>query len=161
MATGTTTSPASVVIDANVVIAICAKEPDKVANAEAKIKEYAGKGCRFYAPGVIVSECLFVFCKKVKASVLTQAEHSNALQAFIKLMNIVNPPPLGDKALIKRADEIRGGLTCKRTTDAIYLALAEELGRADATEVVTFDDGLRTQAAANSLKPQVVVLPTA
>jgi hypothetical protein len=39
-----------------VVIALCAKEPDKLANAETKMKEYAGKGCVFYAPGAIIAE---------------------------------------------------------------------------------------------------------
>jgi hypothetical protein len=50
MASGTTTSPVAVVIDATVVIALCANEADKLANAEAKIKEYSGKGCTFFMP---------------------------------------------------------------------------------------------------------------
>ena len=160
MATGTMTSPTSVVIDATVVIALCTNEPDKVANADAKIKEYAGKGCKFYAPGVIVGECLYVFCNKLADGKITLAEHTSALTAFIKFMAIVDPPPSGDKALIKRAEEIRRGLACRRSADGIYLALAEELDKAAATEVVTFDSGMSSQATASSLSPPVVVLPT-
>ena len=155
-----TTSPSSVVIDANVAIALCAKEADKLANAEAKMRDYATKGCRFYAPGVFVGECLFVFCRKLKDGVLTLTEHDSALQAFISLMRAVNPPPFGDKSLIKRADETRGNLGCSRSADGIYLALAEELGKDSATEVLTFDHGMQAQAVASSIGPLVVVLPT-
>ena len=86
MASGTLTNPPSVVIDATVAIALCAKETDKLANLEAKMKEYAMKGCRFFAPGVIVAECLFVFCRKLKDGVITIAEHGLALQAFIGII---------------------------------------------------------------------------
>ena len=34
MASGAMTNPASVIVDANVLIALCAKEADKLANAE-------------------------------------------------------------------------------------------------------------------------------
>ena len=108
MASGTTLSPISVVIDANVAIAICAKEPDKLARAEAKIKEYAGKGCNFYAPGVMVAECLYVFCRKLKDGVLTPTEHTSVVLRFISMMGAIGPPPTGDRSLIKRAEEFRG-----------------------------------------------------
>ena len=39
MASATMTDPPSVVIDANVAIAICVKEPDKFVNAVAKVGE--------------------------------------------------------------------------------------------------------------------------
>jgi len=96
MASWTTTSPVSVVIDANVVIALCAGEPDKLANAKAKIEEYSGKGCNFYAPGVIIAECLFVFCRKLSDGVLTPVEHSSAVLGLMKLMRKINPPPKGN-----------------------------------------------------------------
>ncbi len=67
MASGLTSSPVAVVVDASVVIAICAKEADKLANAEAKIEDYARQGCEFFAPAVIVAECLYVLCRKSKA----------------------------------------------------------------------------------------------
>jgi predicted nucleic acid-binding protein len=158
MASGTT-SPVSVVIDANVVIALCAKEADKLANAEAKLKEYSVNGCRFYAPGVLIAECLFVFCRKLKDGVFSYADHSAAVLAFIKMMALINPPPNGDINLIKRAEEIRSSLGCSRSADGIYLALAEELSKVSSTEVVTFDNGMQSQATASSLASSVVVLP--
>jgi hypothetical protein len=75
-------------------------------------------------------------------------------------MSHVNPPPTGDRALIKRAEEIRGGLGCSRSADGIYLALAEELTKESATEVVTFDNGMKAQATANNSRVPVIVLPT-
>jgi predicted nucleic acid-binding protein len=155
-----TPSPVAVVVDANVAIAICAKEADKLTNAETKIAEYAKNGVQFFAPGVIVGECLYVFCKKLRDGVLTTAEHANAIQAFITLMASIQPPPCGDKGLIKRAEEMRGGLACGRSADGIYLALAEELTKNGVTEIVTFDTGMRGQATANSLSSHVEVLPT-
>ena len=160
MASGSTTSPTSVVIDASVVIALCAKEPDKLANAATKMKEYVNNGCVFYAPGTVIAECLYVFCKKLSAGKLTAAEHSSAVLNLITMMGQILPPPTGDKTLVKRAEEIRGSLACTRSADGIYLALAEELHKAASTEVVTFDGAMKAQATACSLSPQVVVLPT-
>ena len=159
MASGTTTSPASVVIDANVVIAICAKEADKLAIAEAKVKEYSTSGCRFFAPGVLFAECLFVFCRKLKDGVFSNADHTGAMLAFIKMMANINPPPNGDANLVMRAEEIRSSLGCSRSADGIYLALAEKLSKVSSTEVVTFDTGMQSQATASRLAPAVVVLP--
>ncbi len=158
--TSQSTSPASVVIDANVVIALCAKEADKLAAAEAKMKEYAQRGCEIYAPGVIVAECLFVLCNKLRDSVLTAAEHSIAVQGLIALMAAVKPPPNGDADLIGTAEAIRGNLTCKRSADGIYLALASHLNAISSTEIVTFDQGIASQATSSSLGLTVVVLPT-
>ncbi|HLN30571.1 MAG TPA: PIN domain-containing protein [Gemmataceae bacterium] len=155
-----TTSPVSVVIDANVVIALCSKEPDKLANAEAKMMEYASEGCNFYAPGVIIAECLYVLCRKLNDGVLTPAEHSSAVLGFITLMAAINPPPMGDKSLVKRAEEILGTFGCSRSADGIYLALAAELNAAASTELVTFDAGMPNQAAGSNLPKPVVVLPT-
>jgi predicted nucleic acid-binding protein len=149
-----------VVVDANVAIAICAKEPDKFAIATAQIQTYAMDGSRFYAPGVIGGECLYVFCRKLQAGDLTATEHANAIKAFITFMGAVEPPPAGDKSLIQRAEDFRGVLGCSRSADGIYLALAEELAKSSTTEVITFDNGMQTQGVANSLTPQVVVLPT-
>jgi predicted nucleic acid-binding protein len=150
----------SIVIDANVVIALCAKEADKIVNAEAKMKEYAGQGCSFYAPGVIIAECLYVFCRKLLDGVLTPSEHANAVFGLISLMATVNPPPTGDKSLIKRAEEIRGTAGCSHSADSIYLALAAELNGTASTEVVTFDGGMQKQAQSGSLPMPIVVLPT-
>jgi hypothetical protein len=129
-------------------------------NAVAKIGEYARAGYRFFAPGVIVAECLFVFCRKLTDGVISQAEHVSAIDAFLQLMSHVNPPPTGDMSLIKRAEEIRGGLGCSRSADGIYLALAEELTKESATEVITFDNGMKAQATASNSPVPVVVIPT-
>jgi predicted nucleic acid-binding protein len=160
MASVTTTSPVSVIVDANVVIALCAEEVDKLANAEAKMKEYSRNGCQFYAPGVLVAECLYVFCRKLQTGDFTAAEHSNAIIAFITMMAAINPPPSGDKSLIKRAEEMRGTLGCSRSADGIYLALAEELNKVARSEVVTFDNGMQSQVTSCSLALTVIVLPT-
>ena len=160
MASTTKTNPSSVVIDANVAIALCAKEADKLANADAKMKEYATNGAQFFAPGVIVAECLFVFCRKVQDGVLTLAAHADAVRAFITLMAAVQPPPSGDNSLIKRAEEIRGALGCSRSADGIYLALAEELSADAPTEVVTFDQGMGAQARSHAIAATIEVLPT-
>lgn len=161
MASNTNVSPSSVVIDANVAIALCANELEKVASADAKIKEYSANGCRFFAPGVLVAECLYVFCRKLKDGVLTPVEHYAAVQALAVMMGAIDPPPNGDRSLIKRAEEIRGVLGCSRSADGIYLALADELAQTSITEVLTFDTGMTSQAAALALTPKVVVLPTA
>jgi predicted nucleic acid-binding protein len=156
----TTPSPPLVVVDASMAIALCAKEADKLVNAEARIKEYAIKGAKFFAPGVIVAECLYVFCRKLQDGVLTTAQHASAIQAFIALMTAIQPPPTGDKCLIRRAEEIRGTLGCSRSADGIYLALAEELAKSSVAEIVTFDNGMRTQATLGALSPHVEVVPT-
>jgi predicted nucleic acid-binding protein len=160
MGSGKLINPISVVIDANVIIAICAKEADKLANADAKIKEYASNGCRFYAPSVIVSECLYVFCRKLSEGVLTAAEHASAIQALITIMAAIDPPPNGDRSLIQRAESFRGNLGCSHSADGIYIALAHELSSNAATEIVTFDNKMKNQAAAIAGAPIVVVLPT-
>jgi predicted nucleic acid-binding protein len=153
-------NPSFVVIDANVAIALCAKEADKLANADAKMKEYATNGAQFFAPGVIVAECLFVFCKKVQDGGLTPTAHEAAVRALVTLMASVHPPPSGDKSLIGRAEEIRGSLGCNRSADGIYLALAEELSAVAPTEVVTFDNGMGAQARSHTIAVTVAVLPT-
>ncbi len=50
-----TNSPDAVVIDANVLIAICAREATKLSQAETVINEYAINGVLFYAPGALIA----------------------------------------------------------------------------------------------------------
>ena len=159
MASPVKSSPTSIVIDANVVIALCAREADKLAAAQAKIKEYSENGCHFYAPGVIIGECLFVFCRKLADGVVTATEHGSAVSALVAFMNAVNPPPSGDRGLIQRAEQIRGSLGCSRSADGIYLALADELAKGSNTEIVTFDNGMKSQAANSGIAASVEVLP--
>ena len=123
------------------------------------MNEYVAKGCTFYAPAVIVAECLFVLCRKLKIGMLTATEHKNAVLSLISMMAAIHPPPVGDKSLIKRAEEIRATFGCSRSADGIYLALAEELAKTGSTEVVTFDAGMPSQAAASGFTPAIVLLP--
>jgi predicted nucleic acid-binding protein len=50
--------PGAVVIDANVVIAICAKETGREPLALAELAKYSSLGYQFYAPGLFISEAL-------------------------------------------------------------------------------------------------------
>jgi predicted nucleic acid-binding protein len=58
----------SVVIDANVLIAICSKEAGRHIKAEDRLKHYGQQGWHLYAPGVIVAETLYVLCGKYQSS---------------------------------------------------------------------------------------------
>lgn len=100
--------PDFVVPDANVLIALCAKETDKFAVADAQMQKYAAVGCMFNAPGVLVAEVLYILCGKLMRSVLSSAEHSIAVQTLQAQMQSILPPPGGDAALVTRAEQIRG-----------------------------------------------------
>lgn len=150
MALAPTSSVGSVVVDANVLIAICAREKDKVSKAETALKDCAARGCVFYAPGLIIGEVLYVLCGKLQNGILTVAEHDKAVRSFQTQMNAILPPPAGDAALITRADEIRNGYGCSRSADSVYLALAEELAQSGDIEFLTFDEDLHKQAAKNA-----------
>lgn len=60
MASTPASSPGSVVIDANVLIAICAREKDKFDKAQDALNDYARSGWLFYGPGVVIGEVLYV-----------------------------------------------------------------------------------------------------
>lgn len=70
----------AVVVDANVLIAICAREQDKLHKALAALGNYAAKGWRLYALNVLLAETLYILCGKLQAGSLTQTEHSTAIQ---------------------------------------------------------------------------------
>jgi predicted nucleic acid-binding protein len=139
-------STISVVLDASVVIAFCAKEPGNHPKAQAYLDTHARKGSRFFAPGVLVAETLYVFCKKLDSGALTAAEHALAVQSLEAFLTGVSPPPAGDRSLVTRAEQLRAGHSCRNSADAIYLALAEDLAKAGATELVTFDGGMEKKA---------------
>jgi len=61
--------------------------------------------------------------------------------------------------LIARAEEIRGGYSCRRSADGLYIALAEELSQSVPTELLTFDEDLPKQAAKNAPAVKVNLLP--
>jgi predicted nucleic acid-binding protein len=155
MATMPASNPPSLIIDSNVLIALCAKEIDKHVVADAYLTRSAQAGCQFYAPGVIIAECLYVLCKKLDDSSLSPADHSSAVRDLCTYMGMILPPPHGDRALIARAEQIRSGYGCSRSADGLYLALAEELAAVGRSELLTFDAGLPNQAKANA--PSVVI----
>ena len=140
----------AVVVDANIAIAMCAKEDKKEAVAAAEIARYSSRGCDFYAPGVIVTETLYILCQQLQSGLLTPAEHAQAVGDFDILMSRVLPPPRGDASLIKRAEELRAGYGCSRSADGVYIALAEQLAQTMTTTLLTFDKALSAQVAANS-----------
>ena len=158
MATITANNSGAVVIDANVLIAIYAREQNKLKLAEIAVNDYAGRNWQFYAPGVIVSEVLYILCGKLQSAVLTQADYAKAIQDFADQMTVILPPPHGDGALILRAAELCQGYGCSHSADGIYIALAEQLSQQGATELLTFDQGMVNQAAKNAPAVKVNVL---
>lgn len=119
------------------------------------------QGWRFYAPGVVISETLYILCQKLQSGSLTAADYDFAIQRFNNLMRGVLPPPQGDPSLVLRAAQIGRGYGCSRSSDSIYIALAEQLTTLGAGELATFDTGIKNHAA--DAAPTVVVrlLPVA
>ncbi len=73
-------NPPAVVIDANVLIALCAKEVDKYAIALAWVPYYLQNNYEVYASGVIIAEALYILCGKLQQGLLTPTEHTLAIQ---------------------------------------------------------------------------------
>ena len=155
----TTTNLMLTVIDANVLTALCAKEPNKYARAKREVEQRAFKGSLFYAPGVIVAETLFALCRQLADGILTPTEHAQAVQSLDIRMGAILPPPSGDAALVLRAEQIRGAYGCSRSADGLYLALLEELAQSGEAELLTFDVALKTQASIVLPALTVTLLP--
>jgi predicted nucleic acid-binding protein len=153
------TSPPAVTLDASFIIGYCAKEPKKYLKAQAELARYANAGWDFYAPAVAIAECLFVFCRKLQEGSLTTIEHVKTIQVFARFMQIVRPPPNGEASLIARAEQIRSSYGCARSSDSIYLALAEQLATLGVAEFVTFDTKIDAQAKKNAPTVMVSCLP--
>ena len=149
----------AIVIDANVLIAVCARERDRLAAAEAAINDYAAKGYLFYAPNVIVGEVLFVLCKKLQDGSLTRIDYDDAMESFAEQMRVILPPPGGEASLIARAKEIRSGYGCSRSSDSLYIALTEELTKSGPAEFLTFDGDTVNQIAKNAPTVKVNLVP--
>ncbi len=161
MATSPPSNPPCVTIDSNVLIAICCKEVGRHALADAELVNYASRGYEFFAPGCIVSECLYVLAEKVdRHKTLTPAEHAAALADLRTYMGMLLPPPSGDFSLTARAEQIRSGYGASRSADGIFIALAEELTASRTTEILTFDTELSKQAMKNAPTVSVRVLTT-
>ena len=142
-------------IDASVVIAICAKETGREAIALAQLSIYSSQGYEFYAPGVVVSEAHYVLCGKEQNGTLTAADYAKAVLELESIASGCLPPPKGEGTLVVRSAEIRDGYGCSRSADSIYIALAEALTLERPTVLLTFDKGLPNHAEANA--PTVVV----
>lgn len=117
----------AVVPDANVLIALCARENDKLQTAQTAVDDYTNQGYEFFAPSVLVAEVIFVLCQKLADGALTQPEYEKAIKAFEYYLNFISLSPNGEASLLKRAIEIREGYGCSRSSDGLYIALAEEL----------------------------------
>lgn len=155
MATTPPSSPTAVVIDANVLIAICAKEANTYPVALAPMRRYVQNGSIVYAPGVIAAEALFALCRKLTNGVLTTQQHRRAVQRLRIGLAGIRPPPNGEASLVQRAEQIRGSYGCSRSADGLYIALAEQLAQTGTAELVTFDVDLHQQASVTS--PAVTV----
>lgn len=136
----------ALVLDANVAISIVANEAG-AATAHNAILLYVQQGFEMFAPGVIVSEALYVLCGKLQDGTLTFSDYSAAINSFNDIMEDVNPTPDGDRRLVLRAEEIRGSYTCRRSADGVYIALAELLTATRTTFLLSFDEDIKKQAA--------------
>lgn len=150
-------NPAAVVIDANVLLGICTKEP-KEAIARAALASYSTQAWIFHAPNAIVVEFLYVACQKLQTGTLTQGKYEKAIEDFQDYMSGILTPPGGDAALIKQAMEIQRDYGCSHATDCLYIALAEELAVKGVAELVTFDKAIVNQAARNAPTVRVNLL---
>lgn len=144
------TEKRAIVLDASFIVAICTNEPNRYTKALAMLQCEAAIGSEFYTPGVAVAESLFAFAKKLEDGTIDAAQHTTAVKALYAIMSRVLPPPGGEASLIIRAESLRVGFGKKRSADSIYLALAEELSKDCSIEIVTFDLGMKEQAAANA-----------
>ena len=142
--------------DANILIALCAKEP-KQSKAEKALEDYANDGWDFYAPNIIIAEVLYVLCQKHQGGTLTDKAYEESVENFEDQMKVIKT--ISDADLIKRAFEIQQDYGCSCSADGIYIALAEHLANSHTVEIVTFDGGLINQAAKNAPSVKVNVLP--
>ena len=149
----------AIILDASVAVAVSAKETDKVQIAQETIQYYTDQQCLFFAPGVLVSESLYVLCKKVETGKLSAEDHIEAINDLADFLLPILSSTQGDKSLIKRADEIRGEYSCRRSADGLYIALAEELAAIYETVVLTFDEDMVKQAARHAPTVKVQLLP--
>jgi predicted nucleic acid-binding protein len=156
-----TSETRNVVIDASVLVALCAQEPGRCALADAALEQRDAAGCTVYAPHLIVMETLYVLCNKHIGGELSADEYASAVANLRSSLAAVKFLPEGDAALIARAERIRHGYGCSRSADSLYLALTELLAVTGRAELLTFDAGQRKQAAAVAPSVTVILLPNA
>jgi predicted nucleic acid-binding protein len=153
-------SAGAVVIDANILVSLCTKEPQTFSQANAAFNDYAQKGWEFYAPNVIVGEAVFIFCRKLQLGQLTEAEHADSLDFLIDYTALISMPAGGDASLLPRAEEVRSGYGCSRSADGLYIAFAEQLAVQGPAEILTLDGGFTNQVAKNAPTVRVNLLPS-
>ena len=107
---------------------------------------------------MLVAEVIFVLCNKFADGSLNQVEYEKSIKAFEYYLNFISLSPNGEASLLKRAVEVRGGYGCSRSSDGLYIALAEELLMTYDTEIVTFDKGFVNQAVKNAPTVEVNLL---
>jgi predicted nucleic acid-binding protein len=159
MAMSPPNSLGAAVVDSNILISISSKESTHTA-AQTALSDYTTKGFIFYAPGVIVAEALFVLCRKLSDGSLAEADYDKAIEILKKHLEVIQPPPSGDVALVQRAKEIQKGYSCLHSADCLYLALTEELAKNGTAEFVTFDKRVMNVAAKNAPSVKVNLLPS-
>ncbi len=157
MAPTPTSNPNAAVVDASIIVSIASKEIGTYLVAKNAFDTYAQNGWEFFAPNVIVGEVMFALCQKFATGILTEAEYEQAIESFLDYMTIVETPD-DETSLVKRAVEIRETYGCSRSSDSIYIALAEDLAKNRTVELFTFDRGMNNQAAKNAPTVTVKVL---
>lgn len=150
-------NPDVVVVDASVLVSIASKEAATHLAAETAFDEYTKNCSEFFAPNVVVAEVIFALCQNFATGVLTEPQHSNAVKSFLDLMKNISLPT-DDMTLVTRAVEIRETFGCSRSSDSIYIALAEDLAKTRTVELFTLDKGMINQAAKNPPTVNVNVL---
>ena len=150
-----TSNPNVLIIDASLMISVCSKEPTAAA-VESALENYALNGWEFFAPNIIVAEVLYILCQKLQNGLLTPKSYDEAIKNFQDQMKSIETP--NDAQFIKRAKEIRETYGCSRSSDSIYIALAENLAKTRTVELLTFDKGMINQAAKNAPTVTVKVL---
>ena len=148
-------NPNALVLDANVLISICSKEPT-AANAETVLENYAKNGWEFFAPNIIVAEVLYILCRKLQNNLITPKSYDEAIENFQDQMKIIQTP--NDAEFIRRVKEIQNGYGCSRSADSIYIALAEDLAKTRTVELLTFDKGMTNQILKNAPTVTVKIL---
>ena len=139
--------PVYAVVDASVAVALCAKESGRHEIVREVLNTLALIGCQLYAPGIFVGECLFAMCRKRAEGRLDSVSYNLAIQTLDILALQISQFPHGDAVLTQRATRLLAGYGCSHSNDSLYLALAEALNKIHPTEVLTFDSGLKKQAA--------------
>jgi len=143
------------------VIALCAREPDKLEVVRAALRLRSAWGCSFHAPHCLVMEALYVLCNKAQQAALTEADYAKTIRALGRASSRILFPPDGDASLILDAERIREGYGCSRSADSLYIALAERLAASGPAELLTFDVGQVSHAATAAPTVKVALLETA